>query len=193
MSSSWADILYDGAERATFAAVAHVLADRFPSASEAVLSLQARQLVFTTTTACDLVTRRADDAKAIQKLAVLMRGADSIVQGLSKPTREAVLHRLYMAGSSLSFDQVASIVEDVGSGIDETPFSSRENVKAILLVDDARRVWSGHLGAAAPDAGLNPASPFALFLADLFAALNVGAEPRSAFQAWRKYRASGLF
>lgn len=193
MSEAWDDAIHGKADQKKLAAVCTVLVDRFPGVSEAVLSLQGRQLLFTAETASDLATRRADDVKALLKLTQVLKAADAVLQGLSRPTREAFLHRAYMEGMRLSLDHVASIASGVAAGVSDTPFSSRENVRAIFLVEDARRVWSTNTAKEAPEFGLNRESPFATFLADIFGALAVGSEPRSAFQAWQKYRESGLF
>jgi hypothetical protein len=193
MSAAWEGLLYDDAQRRKLDAVAAVLVARFGGASEAVLRVQAAQLVATEETAADYVTKRADDAKAIRKLVSALEGADATMQSLSMPTREALFDRLYMKHVWQAFGAMAGIAGDVGSKIGETPFSDRENVRAIFIVDDARGIWAGHKGKEAPAAALNDITPFAEFLADLFQALGVGASPRSAFQAWRKYRDTGVF
>jgi hypothetical protein len=193
MSEAWDEALYSKADQKKLAAVCAVLADRFPGVSGAVLGIQGRQLLATAETAGDLVTRRADDEKALRKLARLLNDADAVMQGLSRFSREVFQQRAYMEGMRCSFDHVAAIATSVAVKVPDTPFHSRENVRAIFLVEDARRVWSTNTAKEAPPGGLNPESPFAAFLTDLFAALSVGSEPRSAFQAWQKYRDSGLF
>jgi hypothetical protein len=184
---------FGDAQRRRLDAVAVVLVARFGDASEAVIRVQAAQLVATEATAADFVTKRADDAKAIRNLVSALEGADAAMTSLSKPTRDALFHRLYMKHVWQSFGAMAGIAGDVGSKIGETPFSDRENVRAIFIVDDARGIWARHKGKEAPAAALNDTTPFAEFLADLFQALGVGASPRSAFQAWRKYRETGVF
>jgi hypothetical protein len=169
-----------------------VLASRFGYASEAVLQLQARQLV-SSAEAAEFVTHRAADARAVKKLELALEKARAAVQELSRPTQEALNDRLFVAGCRLALDQIAEISDQVRDAVPETPFSNRENVAAIFPVDDARSIWAGHKGEHAPAACLNPASPFAGFLADLFEVLGVGSGPRSAFQAWCRYRESSLF
>lgn len=193
MSESWDRVLHGEAGRKKLAAVRAVLADRFPDASDAALWLQTRQLLSTAESAGDMATRRADDLRAMRKLAGALKLAQAAFDGLSQPTREAFVHRARLDLIGLSFGDVAAVADGVASAVPETPFSSRENVAAIFLVDDARRIWAAHGGSEAPDAGLNEASPFAFFLADLFEALGVDAQPRPAFQAWQKYRASRIF
>lgn len=193
MSAAWEKLLHDDAQRRKLDAVAGVLVARFGGASEAVLRVQAAQLVNTAGTASQHVTRRADDAKAIRRVVAALRDAEEAMKDLSQPSREALYHRLYLERVWISLDQMAGIAESVGAALQATPFSSRENVRAIYLVDAARKIWAAHCEIEAPTAGLNSASPFAAFLADLFRALTVGAEPRSAFQAWRKYTKTGIF
>ncbi|MCA3439244.1 MAG: hypothetical protein INF50_02710 [Rhodobacter sp.] len=149
-------------------------------------------LLSTAETADDFVIRRADDARAIKKLVAALKSADAAMQSLSKPTREALFHRLYMERHWQSFDDFVGITQNVGAKLGQTPFSDRENVRAIFIVQEARSMWAEHVGTKAPASSLNPESPFARFLGDLFRALGVGAEPRSAFQAWRKYRDIGV-
>lgn len=193
MSEAWEGLLYSNAQQKKVAAVRAVLVDRFPEASEAVLSVQARQLLSTAETAGNSVTRRADDAKAVKRFSRLLKEADQVLQGLSSPTRESFLHRAYVEGMGLTLTDLVSIAETVGARVPKTPFSSRENVTAIFLVEDARQIWSCNKAREAPAKGLNAESPFAAFLVDLFKALSVGSDPRSAFSAWERYRESGVF
>jgi hypothetical protein len=193
MSAAWEALLYDDAQRRKLDTVAAVLVARFGGASEAVIRVQAAQLLATEATAADFVTKRADDAKAIRNLVSALEGADAAMQSLSAPTREALFHRLYMERVGQSFGTMAGIAKDAAAKIPETPFSDRENVRAIFIVDDARGIWAGHKGKEAPASALNDTAPFAGFLSDLFRVLGVGSAPRSAFQAWHKYRDSGVF
>jgi hypothetical protein len=192
MSAAREGLPYDDAQRRKLEAVTAVLAALSGYSNEAVIRSHARRLLLTAETADDFVIRRGDDARAIKKLVAALKSADAAMQSLSKPTREALFHRLYMESAWQSFDTMVGITEDVGAKLGQTPFSDRENVRAIFIVQEARSMWAEHVGTKAPASSLNSESPFARFLGDLFRALGVGAEPRSAFQAWRKYRDIGV-
>lgn len=62
--------------------------------------------------------------------------------------------------------------------------TKRINFKGIQLVESARLVWLEQSGKPAPINSLNLASKFGMFLCDLFEALEVEGDPRSAFRAW---------
>jgi hypothetical protein len=183
MSAAREGLPYDDAQRRKLEAVTAVLAALSGYSNEAVIRSHARRLLLTAETADDFVIRRGDDARAIKKLVAALKSADAAMQSLSK---------LYMESAWQSFDTMVGITEDVGAKLGQTPFSDRENVRAIFIVQEARSMWAEHVGTKAPASSLNSESPFARFLGDLFRALGVGAEPRSAFQAWRKYRDIGV-
>lgn len=180
--------------QARFESVCAILAERFKEASRVVLLLQADLLISTSETAQDLAVRRADDTEAMGRLLQALKEAEAAAAGLSQPTRQRLFHELYMAGARVSLGRVSGIVAGVAGGIEKTPFSSRENVAAIFVVHEARRIWAKNTGLKAP-AGrdLNLSTPFGGFLTDLFKVMSHQGSPRPAFQAWHKYKVMGLF
>lgn len=74
--------------------------------------------------------------------------------------------------------------------VETSPFSKRTlsqlDAKAIGLVEGCRWVWWACKKVHAPARELNPATPFAKFLADAFEACGIESEPRSAYRAWNK-------
>ncbi len=64
---------------------------------------------------------------------------------------------------------------------------SRLNAEAVNIVDRARLIWETETGSPAPAKGLNIATKFGRYLADLFLACDCEADPRSAFNAWAKH------
>lgn len=62
--------------------------------------------------------------------------------------------------------------------------TDRINVTGVQMVACARSVWKMQTGSDAPAKGLNPATPFGRFLADMFAAFELDGDPRAAFRAW---------
>lgn len=58
------------------------------------------------------------------------------------------------------------------------------NIEAIKAVQGAIEAWQRFASTPPPTRALNPASPFGEFLADLFEACMIEADPKSAFRAW---------
>lgn len=70
---------------------------------------------------------------------------------------------------------IALISERPGHGV---------NAKAVMIVEEAQRIWNQFSKRPAPKKKLNPTSPFERFLEQLFLDVEVGAQPDSAFNAW---------
>jgi hypothetical protein len=60
------------------------------------------------------------------------------------------------------------------------------NLRGVQVVWAARYVWKIATGKEAPRRGFNDASPFGLFLAEVFRVCKVPGKPRPAFNAWVK-------
>ena len=87
-----------------------------------------------------------------------------------------------------------ALPERLGSALDAGLAAARQGSstradrdwQAVGVVDVARRIWHRRSGKSAP-ATLNPESPFARFLADLFFALKMDTcDPVTAMRAWQK-------
>ncbi|WP_368414903.1 hypothetical protein [Falsiroseomonas sp.] len=82
----------------------------------------------------------------------------------------------------LALSIVLPRVEDYLAGLQPV---GRANLQAVGTVRGCRFVWRQRVGDA-PARGLNPASPFGRFLADVLEALGIEANPVAAFDAWRR-------
>lgn len=97
------------------------------------------------------------------------------------------------------FDALSRIEADVArirAGVDKTidhikasPLAKRSpskfNSDAVGVVGACRYIWQLEKQKQAPNS-LNPASPFANFLSDIFEAGGIDAQPVSAFNAWAR-------
>lgn len=167
-----------------------VLKRRF-DASDAVLRQHARSLCSTVVNEDLIIVRRAHDKDKLEEFAFYLRSAIEAFNALSPRTRNMVQLNVSLSDLRVTFEKFANSAEIVADNLPNTPFSGRENVRAILTVQNAGEIWDMHRPDKFPKAGLNPTSPFANFLAELFKSLRVGSDPRSAFSAWVKCRDRG--
>lgn len=83
--------------------------------------------------------------------------------------------------------QYRKAIDETRAEIKKSPFTRKSlkkiNIEAIILVNACHFICEMR-GFPVPLLDLNPASPFAYFLADVFQACNVIASPRAAFKAW---------
>ena len=81
---------------------------------------------------------------------------------------------------------IADTIEEIRT----SPYAKRSlslvNINAIGLVEGCRFVWKLATGKEAPTRDLNPATKFAVFLADAMDVCGLDADPRSAFLAWAR-------
>jgi hypothetical protein len=71
--------------------------------------------------------------------------------------------------------------------IDNAPELGKREQRIIGIIDTLEIIWWSLTGAHAPNY-IGASGPFAEFLADALAALDIEGNPRSLFESWRKYR-----